>query len=273
MKISIIVPVYNGEKYLKRCINSLISQTYKNIEIIIINDGSTDETINICKSYSDRRIKLVNNTNHGVSYSRNDGIKKSTGDYITFIDADDWIESDCIENNVRILKKYNSLDVLRYNYKVIGGKAFATNNIYELSNKLVSKSDFNNKFYMHFISDIENIPCLVMLLFIKKEIIKKISFNEDLTMMEDVDFYFKIFKECNTLYFSTDALYNYYVNNDSVTHSKKLFLKNILGTLDTNKELKRYVQGNNTLLERMNITHLRVIAQFLKKSYISNKKE
>lgn len=273
MKISIIVPVYNGEMYIKKCIDSLINQTYKNIEIIIINDGSTDKTMNICKTYSDKRIILINNSNHGVSYSRNEGIKKSKGDYITFIDADDWIEKDCIEKNINILQKYKNLDVLRYNYRVIGGKAFSTNDIYELSDKFLNKAELSDKFYLHFISDNENIPCLVMLLFIKKEIAKSISFNENLTMMEDVEFYFKVFKKCNTFYFSTNKLYNYYVNHNSVTHSKKLFLKNILGTLDTNKELEKYVEGNKILSERMNITHLRIIAQFLKKSYISNKKE
>ena len=273
MKISIIVPVYNGEKYIKKCIDSLIKQTYENIEIIVINDGSTDNTKAICESYSDKRLIVVNNSNHGVSYSRNDGIKRSNGDYITFVDADDWIEDNCIEKNVRILEKNKNIDVLRYNYKLQGGKAFQSNNLYELSNKMISKNEFDNSFYKHFISDTENIPCLVMLLFIRKEIIKKIHFNEKLTMMEDVDFYFQIFREGSIFYFSKDELYNYYINSNSVTHSKKLYLKNILGTLDTNKELKKYISDNKELSEKIDITHLRIIAQFLKKSYISDKKD
>jgi len=93
-KISIIVPIYNGEKYLKRCIDSIISQTYKNIEIILVNNNSKDNSLAICKDYKviDNRIKIFQATNIGISYARNIGIKNSTGTYIGFVDCDDYIE-------------------------------------------------------------------------------------------------------------------------------------------------------------------------------------
>jgi glycosyltransferase involved in cell wall biosynthesis len=95
-KISIIMPVYNSEKYLKDSIESIINQTFRDFEFIIINDGSTDNSLKIIKEYTklDERIKIIDQKNTGVSYSRNMGIKKSTGEYVAFIDSDDiWLEN------------------------------------------------------------------------------------------------------------------------------------------------------------------------------------
>ena len=94
MKISIIVPIYNVESYLKRCLDSLINQTYSNIEIILINDGSTDLSGDISSKYAkiDKRIKLINSSNKGVSCARNKGLELASGDYIMFVDPDDYIE-------------------------------------------------------------------------------------------------------------------------------------------------------------------------------------
>ena len=98
-KISIIVPIYNTEKYLGNCLNSIINQTYKNLEIILINDGSTDNSLSICNNYKnkDNRIKIVNKTHTGVSDTRNIGIKNATGEYIGFVDSDDYIEQDLLK--------------------------------------------------------------------------------------------------------------------------------------------------------------------------------
>lgn len=97
--ISIIVPVYNAQCYLEVCVNSILNQTYKNFELILVNDGSTDNSFNICNKFEaqDSRIIVVNKENGGVSTARNEGIKVAKGDYITFIDADDWVEQDYIE--------------------------------------------------------------------------------------------------------------------------------------------------------------------------------
>ena len=96
-KISIIVPIYNSELYLVECVNSIIDQTYKDIEIVLINDGSTDNSLKICKKFKDNRIVIVNKENSGVSDSRNVGIERSTGDYISFVDSDDIIDTHYIE--------------------------------------------------------------------------------------------------------------------------------------------------------------------------------
>lgn len=106
-KVSLIVPIFNSQNYIDKCISSIVDQTYKNIEIILINDGSTDNSMEICNKWLklDERIKIYNNTNHGVSYSRNFGIKKSTGYYVTFVDSDDIVSKYFIENLVTNLEK------------------------------------------------------------------------------------------------------------------------------------------------------------------------
>ncbi len=97
-KVSVIVPVYNVEKYLERCIESLINQTFDDIEIIALNNGSTDKSLDILNYYAhkDKRIRVINNKNIGVSKSRNIGIEEAIGEYISFVDSDDWIDSNMI---------------------------------------------------------------------------------------------------------------------------------------------------------------------------------
>ena len=108
-KISIIVPVYNTGIYLKKCINSLLNQTLRDIEIVLIDDGSTDESRDICDEYAkkDDRISVIHKRNEGVSIARNIGIKKSKGKYIGFIDSDDWIESNMYQNMYKYIKDYD----------------------------------------------------------------------------------------------------------------------------------------------------------------------
>lgn len=108
-KISVIIPVYNVEKYLPRCLDSLINQTLKDIEIICINDGSTDNSLSILKKYknTDSRIKIISQKNVGVSQARNNGIKISKGEYIGFCDPDDWVSLDFYENLYNTVIEYN----------------------------------------------------------------------------------------------------------------------------------------------------------------------
>ncbi len=105
--ISIIVPIYNSEKYLKRCIDSLVNQTKKELEIILINDGSNDNSEKIIKEYTDKRIKYIKNKNQGIGKTRNIGIEKSSGKYIMFIDSDDYIEKNTCEELFKKAEKDN----------------------------------------------------------------------------------------------------------------------------------------------------------------------
>ena len=109
-KISIIVPVYNLENYIEKTIEQLISQTYKNLEIILVDDGSTDKSLELCNTFAkrDNRILVVHQENCGVSVARNTGIKHATGEYIGFTDSDDYITLDYAEKLYNAAKKNNA---------------------------------------------------------------------------------------------------------------------------------------------------------------------
>ena len=113
--ISIIVPIYNAEKYLSKCINSLINQTKKEIEIILINDGSTDRSEEIINNYRDERIKYFKNENQGIGKTRNFGIEKATGKYLMFVDSDDYLKEDACEILFKKAEK-EKLDLVICNY-------------------------------------------------------------------------------------------------------------------------------------------------------------
>ena len=123
--ITVIINVYNCEKFISKCIDSIVNQTYKNLDILIINDGSTDNTLSICKSYTDPRIRIINQDNMGLSLSRNVGLDNALGKYLYFIDADDYIELDTIEYLYNLCVKYDvgfatckSIDIYNYDFTV-----------------------------------------------------------------------------------------------------------------------------------------------------------
>lgn len=119
--VSLIIPVYNAEKWIKRCLNSILNNTYTNFEIICVNDGSTDGSSGIIKALqaSDDRIKLVSQTNRGVSAARNAGLQQVRGEYVTFVDADDWVHPMYLASLVTCLERYDA-DIAICDYKNTG---------------------------------------------------------------------------------------------------------------------------------------------------------
>ena len=104
-KVSVIVPVYNVEKYLKQCLDSIVNQTYKNLEIIIVNDGTKDNSMKLVEEYlQDKRIKVINKKNGGLGSARNRGIEEATGDYISFVDSDDYIDLNMYEKLINVIR-------------------------------------------------------------------------------------------------------------------------------------------------------------------------
>ena len=122
--ISVIVPIYNVEQYLEKCIESIISQTYKNLQIILIDDGSNDKSGKICNKYAekDKRVVVIHKENAGVSEARNTGLDNAKGEWITFVDADDWIEEEYCQRLYNLVIETNS-DVALCGYnRVVGTK-------------------------------------------------------------------------------------------------------------------------------------------------------
>lgn len=142
LKISIVVPIYNNEKVLESCLNSIVSQTYKNLEIILVNDGSTDNSKFICEDFKskDNRIILINKENGGLSSARNAGIDIATGEYISFIDSDDYIINDFYEYLISILEKNNFPDIVQASFSRINvEKIKYTNEILENENRILEE--------------------------------------------------------------------------------------------------------------------------------------
>lgn len=115
-KVSVIVPVYNVEKYLKQCLDSIVNQTYKNLEIIIVNDGTKDNSMKIVEEYlQDKRIKVINKENGGLSSARNRGIEEATGEYISFVDSDDYIDLNLYNTIVSEMLSREEIYIFNYN--------------------------------------------------------------------------------------------------------------------------------------------------------------
>ena len=149
--VSVIVPAYNVEAYIEKCVFSIINQTYNNLEIIIVDDGSTDKTFEICKKIasSDDRIKFVSQKNSGQSAARNKGLELATGEYIGFVDADDWIETHFFEKLVKVAEE-NELDMCVCNRRVFTEENELLYEMNSVKRSIYTIKDINRYFYEHF---------------------------------------------------------------------------------------------------------------------------
>lgn len=208
--ISIIVPIYNVEKYLNQCIDSIINQSYKNLEIILINDGSPDNSGEICDQYKliDDRIVVVHQKNKGLSGARNSGLEIATGDYIGFVDSDDWIEKKMYEVMLNLLLKHD-LDIIEcgsnqsnheIDYKE-GAFNIVIENSFEALQRIIKNSSFP-----------------VWRRLYKKEIIKDSKFVLNKTS-EDVYFMIDNIPKVSKMGYYGFPFYNYRSNPTSITKS------------------------------------------------------
>ena len=210
--VSIIIPVYNTAQYLDECLESVTKQTYRDIEILLINDGSKDNSLEICNKWAklDERIKVFDNENHGVSYTRNFGIGKSCGKYIAFVDSDDVISCDYIALLISLLEDTDAQLVLcsNINFNNLFPAYFLSNN------KVVLKENFEEVFY--------NYTCAMPWgkIFIKEILLNNnISFDETIHVCEDLLFCFNYVKCCNSVIFNNSKLYGYRQRSDSAAHN------------------------------------------------------
>lgn len=274
-KVSIVVPIYNGEKYIRRCLNSLLSQTYQNLEIICVNDGSIDNSIKILNEIkkNDNRIIVIDKQNTGVSDSRNIAIKKSTGKYIAFCDIDDIYELNYIEKIVNYFKRKN-VDAVRCNYKVIdeNDKLISTGNLDNLNRKIFDNKSIQEKLIPMALNG--TLPCFSYLIVVKKECLNNIEYPTDIRMMEDVVFYIKVLLSIKKIYVTNEQLYTIMFNNNGATNSYKNYERNIFNILCVNKYVEKILKDNNlnseSNLSELNLNHLNAISDFIFKHYLYN---
>lgn len=221
MKISIIVPIYNVEKYLERCILSIIKQTYQNIEIILVNDGSTDSSIEICKKYSklDPRILLIDKENGGLSDARNVGLQVAKGDYVLFVDSDDYIELDSCEKFVGTIKKYDGVDLITSNAKVIYDDKtdFLTH-----SNLATNEVVNGEKYFTHEIKHKKMSMAAVLNCYRLSFLKENDLYFEKGILHEDEEFTPRVFIKAQSVLHMNTYFYNYVLRDNSISRQKDL---------------------------------------------------
>lgn len=225
-KVSIVIPVYNAENYLSQCIESLKNQTYRDIEIILVNDGSTDNSLEICKKYAnqDSRIKVHSIENSGVSAARNLGIDLATGKYITFVDSDDWAEPSMVEAAVHNMEETES-DIVIWSYfknyyknEVKLSLLPGGDQIFEKEKSLLYLKTIYGRYSEGEVREGVSVGTtwckLYRLDFIRMH---KLKFNPALTRAQDTIFSIKAFSHAKRISFFDKHLYHYRISNSSTT--------------------------------------------------------
>lgn len=241
--VSIVVPVYNVEQYLRKCLNSIVNQTYQNIEIICVDDGSPDDSINILNEFAenDKRIKVIRQENQGLSGARNTGINNATGKYIMFVDSDDWIELNMVELMATKMEKEN-LDLVicgRYHQIKEEKQEVNLNEVKEiLKNKIL-----NGREYFKIVSSKTNLftASAYNKLYITSVIKEKKLFFPLGKLYEDLLFVFQYLYESNRVGIVEQSLYNYVVSRDGAI-TNKINKNDIKDTLFTLNEIKKFLK-------------------------------
>lgn len=218
VQFSIIIPVYNAAETIDKCINSIISQTYRSFELLLINDGSTDESLNICQEWQskDSRIRVFHQKNQGACSARNVGIDNAVGRYIQFVDSDDTITSNCLELIQSIIEKYQDPDIIEYRLNYIG-----PNNVRNIQGTILEEGLYDRKYlekeFLPAMLQCEESPDIYynvfnVLRFIKRELLSNhnIRFDEKIKRWEDMLFAMQVFCYANEMAVTPNALYNYY---------------------------------------------------------------
>lgn len=213
LKVSVIIPVYNAEKYLARCLAAVLGQTHKDLEIILINDGSTDASGDIIRSFGDERIVVIEKENGGVSAARNDGLQRVTGSRVVFVDADDYPEPDYIEKMAGAMDRRGcGLVVCGYRYRDIqdretGGFPNKREALHLSGDGYLSGEEVTAGIMLH-----ESIASCLWNKMFKAELLSGMTFDESIAIGEDLLFLVEYIMKCDAFYLVADPLYNYLIN-------------------------------------------------------------
>lgn len=221
-KISIIVPVYNSEKTLAKCIDSILNQTFQDFELILINDNSSDNSLKICEEYTkkDLRVKVINHEkNLGVSAARNSGLDIAIGEYIGFVDSDDYIEQKMYEILYKNITSDDNIDISVCNINNFDNKK---------ENKINKKVILNSKICMKYLFSGKLLSLYIFNKLYKKKLFDNIRFPVG-KIFEDTIITPQIFHCADKIVYNTQKLYNYVKNTESITHNiNKSKYKNII---------------------------------------------
>ena len=213
--ISIIIPCFNAEKTLEKCLESVVQQSYANLEIIIIDDGSTDETSLIYNKFqsNDERILVLKQQNSGVSKARNTGVKAATGDYICFVDSDDWAELNyCSELYSLLVGENADISIVEASYEDENGNVLC-------SKPISDEKIFDGNRALVLLLEDQEIQSHPWGKLFKADLLKNVHFPENLKCFEDYSTLFKIFNKAVKVIKSNEKLYHYIQREDSLSHN------------------------------------------------------
>lgn len=260
--VSVIIPVYNVEKYLRRCLDSVINQTYKNLEIVVVDDGSTDGSGEICDEYAkkDKRIKVIHKENGGLSDARNVGIRKSIGDYVTFIDSDDAVLHSHIETFISMIKKYN-VEIAVSGIETITSRSFDDNTI--SSGNVARKMDTMEALKL-LLSD-EHFSVSANNKIYRRNLFENFKYPSG-KLYEDNGSTYKLIMECDELAYNSNITYLYHVRKDSIT-SNEFDQKKLDYIVLTDKAcseiIRRYPNLKEECMNRRLVARFSVLRQML----------
>lgn len=270
-KVSIIIPAYNAEKFIERCINSILRQTYEQLEIVIINDGSLDETLTLCNQYKeqDQRICVIDQRNKGVAATRNVGLQNATGDYILFVDVDDWIEPSMVERLMDAINEQDTFDIAFCSFdnaevpEQVTPKTGAPVEVWD-------KEKQQKEFLIH-----KRMTGMLWNKLIRAELFKDIMFDETVGYGEDAQVLWKVLKRSRNMIVLQDVLYHHVLEKQSISH--QTYSRTKYSAIKVWKEIeedvnKEYPQWKSLVHERLLSTATYTYYE-MKRSQYRNKEE
>ena len=244
-KISVLVPVYNAEEHIPKCIESILNQTYKNIELIIVNDGSSDKSYDIIEEYKnkDDRIIAIHTENKGVSHARNTALDNAKGSFVTFVDSDDYIDEDYIDLLYETLKKEDA-DISMCNCKLVEENNKTHIKTFGIDNKIVMTNEeaVENLFYYNYM---RHSPWGKLY---KKEIFEGYRYKIG-RQYEDLELTYKLFLKAKKLVYVPDCKYNYLLRKGSIVHSN-IKESNIEAILIYTEQILEDIKNNHKSIEK-----------------------
>lgn len=214
-KLTVVIPVYNAEKYLKDCIDSIISQNFKDYELLLIDDGSTDSSLDICRSYevNDDRVRVLSKTNGGVSTARNMGLDEAKGDWIVFVDADDWL----LENAFEVINKDVNANIIVTPYYEYFNNTF--HSPYLINTAYLSSNDLESFIMKYLPTGLLKTVCGK---FYRRELFEKQRFDPLIKLGEDTLFFIEAYNSVSTLFVDSYAFYVYRMFPKTLKYSQSI---------------------------------------------------
>ena len=259
--LSVIVPIYNSEKYLSRCIESILSQTYTNLEVILVDDGSTDGSLFICEEYQakDSRIKLIHQENRGSVSARKAGISLATAEYVIHVDSDDWIEKNMYENMMGYVVTTGADIVVSGCIRDYGNHVVVENG--GISEGYYAGDDLREKVFQNLVSTenfyCDNVTALLVNKLCKRRLLAEyeLKVDERITLGDDLACSYPCILSANSIYFHQRSYYHYCMHEDSLCSKKAIDSWKSLEVLFHNlkMEMAKHVESVPNILEQFEI--------------------